>query len=141
MLGEHLDSTAGDAMPIDPMDGSDFVANRDPHQRKHARMRVNAKIELHLGNSCDRNQSAIKGICRDVSVAGFAAVLESPPQVGSIYWSSFEPSQFDWHPVFVRCMRCRLLTEDAYEAAFAFFTEQPIPQLRPPAGDHGDALL
>lgn len=141
MLGEHLNAEASEFMPIDSMEGAEFVANRDPQQRKYARTRINAKLTLRPANSSERGQAAITGICRDISIAGFAGILESPPQVGSVYWSSFDKAQFDQNSTFVRCMRCRFLNEDAFEAAFAFFTEQPLPHLDMPLPRDSDDLL
>lgn len=141
MLGEHLNSAASESMPVDVMEGAEFVANRDPQQRKYARTRINAKLSLRPANSSERRQEMISGICRDISIAGFAATLESPPQVGSVYWSSFDTTEFDVNPIFVRCMRCRFLNEDTFEAAFAFFTEQPLPPLGMPSTSHDNDLL
>jgi len=41
--------------------------------------------------------------------------------VGDIYWLTFDKTELKLDNLFARCLRCRLIREDAYEAGFKFF--------------------
>ena len=51
-------------------------------------------------------------------------LFSSPIGVGDVYRLSFDRSVLDLESLFVRCLRCRLVREDAFEAGFSFF--QPV---------------
>ena len=50
------------------------------------------------------------------------AIFVSPVTVGDVYRLQFDKASIDLPLVFARCLRCRLVREDAFEAGFTFFT-------------------
>ena len=47
-----------------------------------------------------------------------------PLRVGDMYRLSFDRSMLNLEPLIARCVRCRLVREDSFEAGFSFF--QPV---------------
>jgi len=96
------------------------------HNRSSKRVGIQCRIELKPGNSRDRTCPPIVGACSDLSTGGCRLITEMPPSVGDIYWVSFEKGM-DIPSVFARCVRCRLLREDAFECGFQFFSDITLP--------------
>jgi hypothetical protein len=92
--------------------------------RSHARITVRAKVTAQPANSSERSRFELPGILGNISRGGCLILFTGPLGVGDIYRLSFDRSMLDLEPVFARCLRCRLLREDAFEAGFSFF--QPI---------------
>ena len=70
----------------------------------------------------------VKGVTGDISEGGCSAVFPIPTRVGDVYRLQFERKQLDLPLTFARCVRCRLIREDAYEAGFAFFSAICLPE-------------
>ncbi len=92
--------------------------------RTSTRIRVKSKVIAQPGNSRDRRRFKVQGITGDISSGGCQVLFPAPLHVGDIYWLTFDKSDVELDSVFGRCLRCRLIREDAYEAGFKFF--QPI---------------
>lgn len=97
-------------------------------QRQHRRIPLKAKVILQPGNSSEFLSFKVQGITGDISNTGCRAMFPVPIQVGDIYRMRFENQQLDIPVSFVRCLRCRLTKEDAFEAGFAFFRPINLPQ-------------
>jgi hypothetical protein len=108
-------------------------------QRAHDRICIKTKVILQSGNSSDLLSFKIQGITGDVSEGGCRAMFPIPIQVGDIYRLQFDREQLDVPLVFARCMRCKLVREDAYEAGFSFFS--PLKILVHSKSAVGDELL
>lgn len=126
MIGENLQhksnaKTLDDLLELQRSDGSDS----QNHNRANERFGVQCRIELRPANSTQRNADPIAGICSDLSAGGCRLISTTPAAVGDIYWMSFD--NIDTPSVFARCIRCRLLNEDAFEAGFQFFSEIALP--------------
>ncbi len=89
--------------------------------RSSTRLRVKSKVIAQSGNSGDRLKFKIQGVTGDVSAGGCQILFPIPLRVGDIYWLTFDKTELQIDSVFARCLRCRLIREDAYEAGFKFF--------------------
>jgi len=97
------------------------TANEIRRQRSHERHEIKAKIVVRLGNTSDLDKLAVQGITGDISEQGCRILLPRPLHVGDIYRLAFDKAIFNLPLVFVRCVRCRLIREDAYEVGCNFF--------------------
>ena len=107
--------------------------------RVATRLRVKAKVIAQPGNSGDRLKFKIQGVTGDVSSGGCQALFPIPLRVGDVYWLNFDRDQLDVDSVFARCLRCRLIREDAYEAGFKFF--EPIDVANAVENGRSEALF
>jgi PilZ domain len=89
--------------------------------RSSTRIRVKSKVIAQPGNSGDRLKFKIQGATGDISACGCQILFPIPVRVGDIYWLTFDKTKLELGSVFARCLRCRLIREDAYEAGFKFF--------------------
>ncbi len=107
--------------------------------RSSTRLRVKSKVIAQSGNSGDRLKFKIQGVTGDVSAGGCQILFPIPLRVGDIYWLTFDKTELDIDSVFARCLRCRLIREDAYEAGFKFF--EPIDLSNAVEGGNSEALF
>ncbi len=96
-------------------------------QRSHTRITVRCRITCQPGNASERRALKVQGVSGDVSSGGCLILLPTPLQVGDIYWLTFDRKVIDLPPAFARCLRCRLVREDAFEAGFTFLTPVTLP--------------
>ncbi len=89
--------------------------------RSYARIAVRAKVIAQPANSSARNGFQTQGVLGDISRGGCLILYSDPLLVGDIYRLSFDRSVLNLEPIFARCLRCRLVREDAFEAGFSFF--------------------
>ena len=127
MIGQDLRKPT-DAQPLDALLELQRRDAARSHNRSSERFGIQCRIDIHPGNSSERGDAKpLQAVCSDLSSGGCRLFAPHPPQVGDIYWLVFEKS-VDVSPVFARCVRCRLLREDAYESGFQFFSEVRLPQ-------------
>ena len=96
-------------------------------RRVHERIVIKATVILRPGNSSAQLDLKMQGVTGDVSKGGCSAMYPLPVQVGDIYRLEFDASQLDVPIVFARCLRCRMVREDAFEANFKFFSPITLP--------------
>jgi c-di-GMP-binding flagellar brake protein YcgR len=96
-------------------------------QRAHARRQIALEVVVRPGSSSLRGQSEIRGTTADISEGGCQAVLPAPCGVGDVFFLEFDRQALDLPQVFARCLRCRLVREDAFETGFCFFTPITLP--------------
>ena len=96
-------------------------------QRAHFRVAIKAAVVLQPGNASELMNFKVKGTTGDVSEGGLSALFPIPPRVGDIYRLAFDRNVLDLPLTFARCVRCRVVREDAFEAGFAFFTPIALP--------------
>lgn len=108
-------------------------------QRTSERISIKAKVILQPGNASELLTFKVQGVTGDISKGGCGAIFPIPVHVGDIYRLTFDRNQLEIPMVFARCLRCRLVREDAYEAGFAFFTPIRLPEEL--AGTEPDDLL
>jgi len=92
--------------------------------RSNTRIRIKAKVIVQPGNVSERSKFKAQGVTGDISSGGCQILFPIPLHVGDIFWLSFDKSKLAIAPLFGHCLRCSLIREDAYEAAFRFF--EPI---------------
>ncbi len=107
-------------------------------QRAYFRLAVKSAVILQPGNTSDLLRFKVKGVTGDISEGGCSILFPLSPRVGDIYRLQFDKNLLDAPLAFARCVRCRLIREDAYEAGFAFF--RPITLSEQTAEKHAGAL-
>lgn len=96
-------------------------------QRTRFRVAVKAKVALQPGNASELLKYKVQGVSGDVSEGGCRILFPTPVAVGDVYRLAFDRTAFDLPLTFARCLRCRLLREDAFEAGFQFFSPIALP--------------
>ena len=94
----------------------------------HFRIAVKSAVILQPGNASDLLRFKVRGVTGDVSEGGCSILFPLSPRVGDIYRLQFDKAALDIPLTFTRCVRCRLIREDAYEAGFAFFNDITLPE-------------
>lgn len=88
--------------------------------RKHERVMVRGGMEI-LPGDLTRVENPDRGSAVDVSAGGCMGVFARPPLVGNVYRVRISSSELDLPMTYAKCVRVRLLRDDAFEAGFAFF--------------------
>ncbi len=96
-------------------------------KRINGRFKLKASCWVSPGNLSQRAEFSYEGSTRDFSAGGLLAVFPSPLAVGDIYHLSFDREILDLAPLIARCIKCRMLGEDAFEIALAFFQAVEFP--------------
>lgn len=130
-----LDETNGSAHGITSDDAFDALRDLERNtpeeirrQRAHFRLAIKAGVILQPGNATDLLSFKVKGVTGDVSAGGCSGLFPVPARVGDIYRLQFDRKMLDLPLTFARCVRCRLVREDAFEAGFAFFSPISLPE-------------
>lgn len=123
MIGEDLEQATG-ATSLEALLNlqRQDAESRQSRSRSNQRFGVSCKVSVEPGNSSDRTGKPIAAVCNDLSVGGCCVLAPRPHHVGDIYWLKFDTT-LHLPAVFARCVRCRLLREDAFESGFQFFNE------------------
>ncbi len=91
-------------------------------QRSSERQEVSVGVTIRPGNASDRIVLAdVEGVTGDISTGGCRVMTSRPTRVGDVYQLHFAKGELDLPIVYARCLRCRLVREDAFEAGFVFF--------------------
>jgi hypothetical protein len=129
---EDQDNTAGSVSSDEGFDLLQELTRNTPEeisrQRAHFRLAIKAGVTMQSGNTSDLRKFKVKGVTGDVSEGGLSALFPIPTQVGDIYRLQFDREVLELPLTFARCVRCRVIREDAYEAGFAFFTPICLPE-------------
>ena len=83
---------------------------------------------LQSGNASELLSFKVKGVTGDISQGGCSVLFPIAARVGDIYRLEFDQETLALPLTFARCVRCRLIREDAYEAGFAFFKAITLPE-------------
>lgn len=97
-------------------------------QRAHFRLSIKVSVILQSGDASNLRKFKAKGVTVDISQGGCSAVFAMAARVGNIYRLEFDKDKLALPLAFARCVRCRLIREDAFEAGFAFFTPITLPE-------------
>ena len=89
--------------------------------RAHERIDKKVRVVIQRGDSSRAAEPRIQANTSDISSGGCGLIASAPLGVGDVYRLAFDPIHLDIPAVFARCVRCRMLREDSFEAAFAFF--------------------
>lgn len=97
-------------------------------QRAHFRLAVKAAVVLYPGSASDVTGVKVRGATGDISAGGCSVLFPVPVRVGDVYRLEFDRTAIDLPLTFARCVRCRLVREDAYEAGLSFFSPVTLPE-------------
>jgi hypothetical protein len=88
--------------------------------RTSGRIEVRSRVLLRYGNASQRDVAPIEGTTADISQGGCQVVTPRPLWVGDYFLIEFDPQHLDAPPTMGRCLRCRMLNEDAFEIGMKF---------------------
>ena len=130
-----LDNAGGSSPPLDKDEAFAVLQELGRNtpdeirrQRAHFRLAIKAAVVMQPGNTSELMSMKVKGVTGDVSEGGCSILFPLAARVGDVYRLTFDRSALDLPLTFARCVRCRLVREDAYEAGFAFFTRICLPE-------------
>lgn len=95
--------------------------------RAHTRLTIRANVIVEPGNQSERGTWRVQGVTGDISPGGMQILTPTPLKIGDIYLVSFDRTKLDLTPIFVRCLRGRLVRDDAFEAGLKFFNTIDLP--------------
>lgn len=96
-------------------------------KRSHFRVEVKAAVTVRPGNSSEILSYKVQGVTGDISESGLGALLPIPIRVGDVFRMEFDTTKLPLPLTFARCVRCRLIREDAFDAGFIFFAPIGLP--------------
>lgn len=99
--------------------------------RAYERKETKVRVDLWPGNSSSQAELHLSGKTNDISEGGCSAVFDAAVLPGDIFRLAFDPKALSLPLVFARVMRCRMLSEDAFEVGFRFFTPVKLPKATP----------
>jgi hypothetical protein len=88
--------------------------------RSSGRIEMRTKVLIYAGNASQRNEPGLEGTTADVSQGGCQVLLGRPIWVGDYYLIEFDREHLDVPPTMARCLRCRMINEDAFEIGMKF---------------------
>lgn len=88
--------------------------------RASERVDIQTDVVFRPGNASERNRYAHQAITADVSDGGCMLISPSPAIPGDIYWLEFSDEHLRVGSLFVRCMRCRMVSEGVFELGVKF---------------------
>jgi len=91
-------------------------------QRNSQRITIKTPVILKPGNLSEVPGFKVQGVSGDISAGGMGGVFPIPVNVGDVYRMSFDKKVLDIPVVFARCLRCKMIRENAFEAGFSFFS-------------------
>ena len=96
-------------------------------QRRHFRVEIKEPVVLQSGNASQMLDGKLRGVTGDISEGGLSAMFPLPVEVGDFFRLTFDRKTLDLPMLFARCVRCRLVRENAFECGFAFFSPIQMP--------------
>lgn len=103
--------------------------------RAHERLEIKIGVVLEPGNASAADDLKLRGVTGDLSEGGCQVIFSKPVGVGDIFRLRFERGKVDIPVVYARCLRCRLVREDHFEAGFSFFNPIKIGSAAPETGE------
>jgi hypothetical protein len=91
--------------------------------RASQRIDIKTRVWIQPGNSSSRSGFTIEGLTADISRGGCMLLVPRPLMAGDIFWLRFSEEHLRIAPLLVRCLRCRLVREDAFEVGIRFLNE------------------
>ncbi len=98
--------------------------------RSSERHEVQSGVQIRSANASAINEPTIEGVTGDVSPGGCRIMSNVPLRVGDVYKLEIEKGELELPILFARCLRCRLVREDAFESGFAFFNTIKLDEVR-----------
>lgn len=91
--------------------------------RSSERIALKCAVVIEPGNSSELSTLKIRGMMGNISEGGCQVLLPMPLRVGDIYRVTFDGESLNLPMAFARCLRCRLIREDAFESGLSFFKD------------------
>ncbi len=89
-------------------------------QRSSERIDVRTRVVIRPANSSERTAMTVEAMTADISDGGCRVLTSTPLMAGDVFWLAFDDAQLCLGSLFGRCMRCRMVQEDAFEVGFRF---------------------
>lgn len=122
---DSIDNDAFDLMQdLERQTPQEFRRKRQSH-----RIAVKARVLVQSGNSSELAAFKIEGMLGDISANGFRVITSLPMGVGDVYRVSFRDALAELPLTFVRCIRCQMVREGAYESGFQSFQPMALPDV------------
>ena len=99
-------------------------------KRIHKSFKLKSKCWVRPGNLSQRDQFQEEGCTEELSAKDVLAVFARPLAVGDLYQISFDSEVLNLSPLVVRCTRCRMVREDAFEVCLEFFEAVDLSENR-----------
>jgi len=97
-------------------------------RRSSHRIAVKARVTLLPGNVSELQRFKLDGVVGDISANGCRVMTSLPLRVGDVYRMRFHGELSELPLTFMRCMRCQLVREDAFESGFQAFQSLSLPE-------------
>lgn len=97
-------------------------------RRLSHRVAVKARVLLQPGNASELASLKIEGVVGDISSYGCRLMTAAPLRVGDIYRLRFQGQLEELPMTFMRCVRCHLVRDDAFESGFQSFHPIVLPE-------------
>ncbi|MFO0827152.1 MAG: PilZ domain-containing protein [Phycisphaerales bacterium] len=98
-------------------------------KRLHPRFTVALPVVARPANFSDRAAAGATGRTVDISQGGCMVIFEQAVYVGDVYAIDVDRRNTKLPLIYARCVRARMLHDDAIEAGFAFFTALDVTEL------------
>ncbi|MEO1617402.1 MAG: PilZ domain-containing protein [Planctomycetota bacterium] len=116
--------THGDVCSLEALDAlSDLERNKSDsvrQARSSIRIRLRASVRAEPGSPDQRQAFSVEGVSSDLSTGGCQLLFPRPLRVGDFYLLTFDHSSLRLEPLLSRCLRVRMVREDAFEAGMKF---------------------
>jgi hypothetical protein len=102
----------------------------DEIRRRRLTHRIALKVRVFVqpGNASDLQTLKLEGVLGDISTHGCRIMTGLPLRVGDIYRLRFDGQLSELPVTFMRCLRCHLVREDAFESGFKSFHPLALPE-------------
>ena len=92
-------------------------------QRASERVDIRTKVLIQAGNSSERHCFTVEGVTADISNGGSMVLTGRPIMPGDVFHVTFPATDIAIDSLLARCMRCRMVREDAFEIGFRFLND------------------
>ncbi|MFO1065110.1 MAG: PilZ domain-containing protein [Pirellulales bacterium] len=97
--------------------------------RSSERLDIRTKLVIRAGNPSERHRAGVEAVTADISNGGCMTLSSRAVLPGDIFWLTFSEDAVRIGSLLARCMRCRMVQEDAYEIGFRFLQNISLKDL------------
>lgn len=98
-------------------------------QRSSERIEIRAKVMVRPANLSHRHQYAVESVTADISTGGCMLLASRAVLPGDLFHLTFHDGLSNLNPLLARCMRCRMIQDDAFEVGIRFLQNIPLQEL------------
>ena len=98
-------------------------------QRSSERIEIRSKLMFRPCNPSQRHTFAVEAVTADISNGGCMVLASRAILPGDIYHITFYDELESVGPLLARCMRCRMVQEDAFEVGLRFLQDISLKDL------------